>query len=380
MSHIGTLTPGTARVPTPLGSISYTVTGIESGQAGYAGFQASPLHAMPATDSAQDFRSPVITRAPRPLSDEFFNCLRLTGEGIFQNTPLAALLIDQPWTPPLEASSKWRVRWWSAAPPFDHRCSVWENLGALEAFAPGLFEASLPQKQFNECVALLMGSEAERRAAAQALAAYQGDGLAKPGAFRALLKQADSPRQGDRYQRLLHQKRVEAFLQLDPASIWAPHEIRLDRKWITRLNDRGRFTKAKLPPVRLLFKFFSQWIRRQMYKTVEYSLCPPTDREKPPKHRIKNEEQLNALALRGGAPSLDHPATGTVRQAQRLIARLDGRDEAHQLLANASPRTQELLTLLAADLSPAEAAARMGISRSTVYNMWSRLKRRARGS
>jgi hypothetical protein len=116
-----------------------------------AGFQASPMAALPAKYTMEDFRVPAIRRAPLPVSKGFLATLQRAAEASIQSTPFVALLTDQPWAPHQGGSSRWRTRWFTSPPPHDASRSVRENLEMLEAFAPELFDASLPRKQLEDC-------------------------------------------------------------------------------------------------------------------------------------------------------------------------------------------------------------------------------------
>jgi DNA-directed RNA polymerase specialized sigma24 family protein len=293
----------------------------------------------------------VIKFAPRRLSEEFVECLRVMAESVIKGSRLHILRNDQP---PEMTQTSFATFYLSPyfvkfLPMFDNRIrgdSEW--FSSLDDIQPIFSQETLPEQRFTPH-----------------LIAQIYRGKLSPRARRALHNRAQVQRQGKEV--LLRQLLAPEGLLLASGESDLHQRIRFGKQWVK--DQHGKL--IELRPDELPFRWFVRWLVQRAHHHVEGILL---DRAV---GALRSDLlETNRVDFGGFATEIvdRHPEAGVfapspeaLLEAQTLIAAL-GRV--------ASPRERELLFLLLDGAAPQEAAEQLGIKRATVDVLSHRLKRK----
>jgi hypothetical protein len=295
----------------------------------------------------------VVKFAPRRLSEEFVECMRVMAESVIKESRLHVLLNAQP-PEIIHASSAtfyfspYFVKFLST---FDDRIrgdSEW--FSRLDDYQTLLSQETPPEQRYTPH-----------------LIAQVHMGRVGPGARHALYNLAVAQRQ-DKEVLLGHWLAPEGLL-LAAVESDLPQRIRLGKQWVK--DQHG--TVIELRPHVLPFQWFVRWHIQQAHRHVEGILLDRALVRQGLDPLETNYEGFDdVMAQNIKKPPMDGffiPSPEARLEAQTLIAALG---------SVATPRERELLSLLDAGASREEAAAVLGISRKTVDVHCSNLRQRLR--
>jgi hypothetical protein len=295
----------------------------------------------------------VVKFAPRRLSEEFVECLRVMAESVIKESRLHVLLNDQPpeMTRTAFATFYLSPYFVKFLPTFDDRIrgdSEW--FSRLDDYQTLFSQETPPEQRYTPH-----------------LIAQVHMGRVAPGARHALYYLAVAQRR-DKGVLLGHWLAPEGLL-LAASESDLPQRIRLGEQWVK--DQHG--TVIELRPYVLPFQWFVRWHIQRAHHHVEGILLDRALVGQRLDPLETNHEGLdNVMAQNKTKPPMDGffiPSPEARLAAQTLIAAL-GRV--------ATPRERELLSLLAAGASREEAAVRLGISRATVDVHCSNLRQKWR--
>jgi DNA-directed RNA polymerase specialized sigma24 family protein len=197
-------------------------------------------------------------------------------------------------------------------------------------------------------------------AALTRLIAQLHPGLRKPCAAEALRQQAAA--QHTSPQDFLRTVVFPEAIRLVAREVTTPQRMRLGRKWVT--NRHGKILVAlpeELPPFA-----FDDWFFSQVYAAAAAIVLGevyPRPTTQQAQVLVYEEDALERLTARESSGARDSAMLTALLQAEEI----DPVDQLHRVLTVASPRARELFRLVSQGLSIKEAAAVLGMSRSTAY-------------
>jgi hypothetical protein len=293
----------------------------------------------------------VIKFAPRPLSNEFVECLRVMAESVITGSRLHELLNDQP-PEMIQASfatfylSPYFVK---ILPTFDGRIRGDSECFSLLNDIQALFSrGTLPDQRFTPHLTAQISTR-----------------KISPRAQRALHELALVQRESKEV--LVRQLLAPEGLLLASGDRYLPQHIRLGKQWV-----KGQHSKRiELRPDVLPFRWFVCWLIQRAHRHVEGILL---DRaigglrsDLLETNRVDFGGFTTEIVDRHPEAGAFAPSPEALLAAQTLMAALE---------SEAPPRGRELLSLLLDGASRQEAATQLGIERSTVDVLCFRLKRK----
>jgi Bacterial regulatory proteins, luxR family len=291
--------------------------------------------------------------APRRLSEEFVECLRVMAESYIKGSRLHVLLNDQPpeMTYTSFANFYFSTYFVKFLSTFDGRIrgdSEW--FPWLDDYQSLFSQETPPEQRYTPH-----------------LIEQVHMGRVKPSARRALHALAVKQRQEKGV--LLRQWLAPEGLLLASGESDLPQRIRLGKRWV---KDQDRKV-IDVRPDELPFQWFVRWHIQRAHHHLEGILLDralvgqrldplETYYEKLDDQMAKNKKRKKPLP-----DGFFIPSPEAILEAQTLMA---------ALASAVSPRERELLFLLLDGASPQEAAAHLGIKRATVDVLSHRLKRK----
>jgi hypothetical protein len=291
----------------------------------------------------------VVKFAPRRLSEEFVECLRVVAESVIKGSRLHILLNDQPpeMTHTFFATFYLSPYFVKVLPTCDGRIrgdSEWFSW--LNDYQSLYSPETLPEQRYTTH-----------------LIAHVHMGRVKPTAGRLLRDLALEQRQGQEV--LLRSWLAPEVLLLASDESDLPQRIRFGNQWV---KDQYRKVIELRPDV-LPFQWFVRWHIQRAHRHLEGILLDRAlVRQRLDPLETNYEAFDDVMAQNMKKPPMEGffiPSPEARFEAQTLIAAL-GRV--------ASPRERELLFLLLDGASPQEAAVQLGIKRATVDVLYYRLK------
>jgi hypothetical protein len=291
--------------------------------------------------------------APRRLSEEFVECLRVMAESVIKRSRLHVLLHDQPpeMTPRSFSTFYLSPYFVKFLPTFDDRIrgdSEWFSW--LDDYQSLFSQETLPEQRYTPH-----------------LIAQVHMGRVKPSAGRVLRDLAVEQIQGEEV--LLRHWLAPEGLLLASGESDLPQRIRFGKQWVK--DQHGKV--ITLRPDVLPFHAFVRWHIQRAHRHLEGILLdralvrPGLD---PLETYYKGLDDVMAQNMR--KPPMEGffiPSPEARLEAQTLIAALG---------SVATPRERELLSLLDTGASREEAAALLGMSRKTVDVHCSNLRQKWR--
>jgi Bacterial regulatory proteins, luxR family len=293
----------------------------------------------------------VIKFAPRRLSEEFVECLRVMAESVIKGSRLHILLNDQP---PEMTQTSFATFYLSPyfvkfLPTFDDRIrgdSEW--FSRLDDYQSLFSQETPPEERYTPH-----------------LIEQVHMGRVKPSAGRVLRDLAVEQSQGEGV--LLRGWLAPEGLLLASGESDLPQRIRFGKQWVK--DQHGKL--LELRPDALPFHWFVRWHIQRAHRHVEGILLDRALVRQGLDPLETNYEGFDdVMAQNIKKPPMEGffiPSPEARLEAQTLIAAL-GRV--------ASPRERELLFLLLGGASPQEAAEQLGIKQATVDVLSHRLKRK----
>jgi hypothetical protein len=202
----------------------------------------------------------------------------------------------------------------------------------------------------------------EINAALTRLIAQLHPGLRNPRAAQALRRKAKT--QHTSTQNFLHTEVFPTAIRLVASEVASAQRMRVGRKWVT--NRDGKVLVAAPWGTPLTFQAFTHWFLSQVYVAAAAIVLDdvyPRPTTQQAQVVVYKEDALERLTAPASAGARDSAILTALLQAEEM----DPEDQLHRLLTVASPRARELFRLLRQGLSIKEAAAELGMSRSTAY-------------
>jgi hypothetical protein len=290
--------------------------------------------------------------APRRLSEEFVECLRVMAESVIKRFRLHVLLNDQPpeMTPTSFSTFYLSPYFVKFLPTFDDRIrgdSEWFSW--LDDYQSLFSQKTLPEQRFTPHL----------------IAQVHMGRVKKRSAKRVLRDLAVEQRQNKGV--LLRDWLAPEGLLLASGESDLPQRNRFGKQWVK--DQHGKVTKLR--PDVLPFHSFVRWhIQRAHCHVQGILLDRALVRQGLDPLETNYEGFDDVMAQNIKKPPMEGffiPGPEACFEAQSLIAALD---------TVASPCERELLFLLLDGASPQEAAAQLGIKRATVDVLSHRLKRK----